>query len=523
MTSSTSLSLATRNLTLDLVAIPSVNGSAGESTIVEFLHHRLSRHPRYGRGDFQLFLVPSTDDPLFRPTLIAHRKGRSQRGILLFGHTDTVGTSDYGALESLAYRPMELTELVKDGVFGAAAAARAKSGEYLFGRGILDMKSGVAAALTAFEHLLDADVEDHLFFAATPDEEVSSLGVKTLSAWLDHYLETHGIVLTAAINTDYVKDPPSSAPHPVYLGSIGKLLPAVYVRGVPSHAAEPEAGLDPNFVLAHVTARIVYNEDLCDAEGDERSPLPVSLSQKDGKPYYDVQTAVSATGYYNLFHMHRTPTEQLARFRSEVESAVQTAMKHATRRSGSHTTHQVPVYTYATLWEMANEEVRQGAQHYASSLTFGVDLRERCRLLVEYLVEQVQHQRQETGPVVVVYFANGLIPRVDAGKLVETSLVHGLMRFGREADLQFEVRRYFPYISDLSFLTSSPDWDDPTFSANFPTDAFATAGPKRTLPTLMVGSTGIGAHQPDESVHTPYTFNKLPHLLCLLATCLERG
>ncbi len=90
----------TRDLTIDLVAIPSVTGSSGETTIVEYLHHRLTRHKAYQSGHMRLFMIPSKDDPLFRPTLIAHLVGKKPSGVLLFGHTDTVGTSDYGALES---------------------------------------------------------------------------------------------------------------------------------------------------------------------------------------------------------------------------------------------------------------------------------------------------------------------------------------------------------------------------------------------------------------------------------------
>ncbi|WDL98243.1 M20/M25/M40 family metallo-hydrolase [Alicyclobacillus sp. ALC3] len=510
---------ATRQLTLDLVAMPSVNGTPGESAIVEYLHHRLMRHSAYRAGYMKLFLVPAVDDPLFRPVLIAHMSARSRnrtadsqarRGVLLFGHTDTVGTSDFGALESLAFRPLELTEEVKSGVFGAVAAQRARSGKWLFGRGVLDMKSGVAAALTAFEALAEQGPETDVFFSATPDEEVGSLGVKTLAAWLRDYLPAEGIALQAAINTDYTswQAGDGGARH-IYLGSIGKLLPAVYVRGVPSHAAEPHNGLDPNLVVAAITNRVVYNKALCDEDDGELSPYPVCLHQRDDKPGYDVQTALSASAYYNLFHMQKSPAEQLELFFETVRLAVTDVQE-------SHpdvVAADIPVLTFQDLWEEVGQATQSEVRTFADSLTLSQDLRERCRLITEHLL----HKSGRSGPAVVVYFANGLVPKVNSGILVRNRLTTALATFTGETGETFALHRYFPYISDLSFLTPSPDWDDPAFRRNFPSLYTASPAPLRALPVLMVGTYGTGAHQPDECVDAEYTFGRLPVLLAWLS------
>jgi len=510
------LERATRELTLNLVAMPSVNATSGETSIIEYLHHRLTRNPAYQTGRLRLFLIPCEDDALFRPLLIAHMPGRTSAGVLLFGHTDTVGTSDYAALESLAFRPTELTEAIASGALGPEQAVRAKSGKWLFGRGILDMKSGVAAALTAFEALAEQAPDAHLFFAATPDEEVSSLGIKTLSRWLDTYTRTHDIHLTAAINTDYTSAfPGDGGKRHIYLGSIGKTLPAVYVRGAASHAAEPENGVDPNLILAAITQRIVYNQGLCDVVEVEpgfveRCPPPVCLYQRDDKAFYDVQTAVSATAYYNLFHMTRSPKKQLALFTTEVTAAVaQISAQHP-----NYCSVPIPVMTYAQLLAAADNVTRADILSYEQSLTLSKDLRERSRLIVEILLQRVGIH----GPCVVVYYAAGLIPEVASGEQLRIPLKKGLAEFSETYREYFALHRYFPYISDLSFLTTSPDWQDDSFAQNFPCQSTVTPRPTRNVPTLMIGTYGVGAHQPHESIDVAYTFGRLPLLLYQLVT-----
>lgn len=511
---------ATRQLTLDLAAMPSVNGTPGESAIVEYLHHRLTRHQAYRDGRMKLFLVPAIDDPLFRPVLIAHMPAetapghggsgsKTRRGVLLFGHTDTVGTSDFGSLEALAFRPLELTEAVKYGALGPVAGERAKSGKWLFGRGILDMKSGVAAALTAFEALALRGTETDLFFSATPDEEVGSLGVKTLAAWLRDYLQQEGISLRAAVNTDYTSwEKGDGGVRHIYLGSIGKLLPAVYARGVPSHAGEPRSGIDPNLIVAAITKRVVYNRALCDEDGGEVSPYPVCLHQRDDKTVYDVQTAVSASAYYNLFHMRKSPGEQLLAFREAVRLAV-TDVQEA---HPDVIPEDIPVLMFEELWSQVGEEVQNDVRTFSDSLTLSQDLRERCRRITEYLLQK----SGRSGPAVVVYFANGLVPKVNSGILVQERISTALAAFAGETGERFALHRYFPYISDLSFLTPSPDWEDAAFARNFPAVFTASPPPLRELPVLMVGTYGTGAHQPDECVDTEYTFGRLPVLLAWL-------
>jgi arginine utilization protein RocB len=218
--------------------------------------------------------------------------------------------------------------------------------------------------------------------------------------------------------------------------------------------------------------------------------------------------------------MTRSPGEQFERFVAVVREAVaeaqalrQQSLPRAAQAARHEPPQDIPVVTFADLWAQVSEAAREEMRAFADSLTLSQDLRERCRRMAEHLL----HKSGRTGPCVVVYFANGIVPKVDSGERVREDLTAVLDAFGQETGERFLLHRYFPYISDLSFLTPSPDGDDPVFVRNFPSILTASPTPARELPTLMVGTYGTGAHQPDECVDVDYTFGRLPALLMRIA------
>ncbi|MDA8345871.1 MAG: M20/M25/M40 family metallo-hydrolase [Thermaerobacter sp.] len=495
------------DLTLELVGIQSVNGTPGEAAAVEFLAARLRESPLARRGDLKVYLLSSPQDPLHRPVVVAHRPGRGRSGVLLMGHIDTVGVDDYLDLEDDALRPHNLTERIAQGALGAEMAALARSGDWLFGRGVLDMKSGVAAALAAFLSLAESAPDGHLLFAATPDEEGSSHGVRVLDAWLAEYLPAAGFTLGAVLNTDYTTSRPDDAgSFHAYAGSTGKLLPAVYVQGIPSHAAEPERGLDPSAALAAITSEVAYSEVLRDAAEGDLAPPPVTLFQRDGKPFYDVQTALYASAYYNLFHRQRTPGEQLERF-------VQQA-----RRGAQAFAERTVALSLPPLRVISFADLAQAAPQVIPPAVDGLDVREAARRIVASLVAQTFPDE----PVAVCYFAGPLIPSVESAPWARLALESAVAAAG----VPYRVHRYYPYISDLSFLAESRDWDDAAFVENYPLAAFGGAAgipPRSQLAPLMLGPHGFGAHQRSERVLRPHAFEILPRLLHSTAEELLRA
>jgi acetylornithine deacetylase/succinyl-diaminopimelate desuccinylase family protein len=152
-----------------------------------------------------------------RPNVYARADlGNNGRFLTLTGHTDTVDVA-----ANWPTNPFDPVE--KDGK--------------LYGLGSMDMKAGVACALTAFKALLEA-TELHgrfgkLGFAATVDEEGYGTGARALLQ--TEYGQSDAMLLG---------EPMDGVHWPIPLGITGKVLYKLTVTGRMAHAFHPERGVN---------------------------------------------------------------------------------------------------------------------------------------------------------------------------------------------------------------------------------------------------------------------------------------
>ncbi|GAA1013139.1 hypothetical protein Aple_016640 [Acrocarpospora pleiomorpha] len=137
-----------------LIAIDSVNpelspSGAGETAIADFCGDWLSSHG---------FEVHRLEKRPGRPSLVAIARGAGGgRSLMLNGHLDTVGLAGYDG------EPLD--PLLREGK--------------MFGRGAFDMKSGVAAMMTAaVRATAQRRLRGDVILACVADEEHSSLGTE---------------------------------------------------------------------------------------------------------------------------------------------------------------------------------------------------------------------------------------------------------------------------------------------------------------------------------------------------------
>ncbi len=512
-------------LTRRLVAVPSVVGTPGEIDCARVIHEWLKQLPYFHAHPDHLLLQRTTNDPHERYNVLALVRGSGAPAdgaptCVLMGHFDTVDIQDYGSLTPLACSPDEL------------ARATGLDPDYMCGRGSLDMKSGLAAHMAVLERFAagEGPQDRCLLFAATPDEEDGSHGILSVVEGLPELTARWGLSLQGAINTDYTAPRYEGDPaRYIYAGTIGKLLPSLFVAGAETHVGEPFSGFDPNWLAAEVTRRVDYNPDLCEEALGEVTPPPVSLKLTDRKEFYTVQTAAAAWAYFNWFTLLLSPAEVLERFRTVVAEAfgelaaeLKSRAAQYTRRVGSPTrlvAVDPRVYTYAELSAHVARQQPDFERETAERLMQepGLDLRAfSCRM-----TEELWRVAGLPAPAAVVGFAQVYSPPLclsQEAPLMQSALsaAHSV---GEETGLDLQVRNFFPYISDMSFLgcPDSPQalaalrGNSPGWGYHYKVDHEAHA--RLNLPVINIGPWGEGAHSRTERVEKSYAFGVVPELV----------
>jgi arginine utilization protein RocB len=298
-----------------------------------------------------------------RPVVWAILRGGSPRTVAMLTHYDTVGIDEYRLLASdaeVAFRPQALRERFLDldarslpaAVREDLARERQAPGTWLFGRGALDMKSGIAAGIAALESLAEdrGALEGSVLFLSCPDEENQSAGMLRAIPEIVALRARHDFV--GALNLDYVERPIA------YDGVVGKRLIGLHVIGRPTHVGNPFAGADATQLAAAIVDRLTTSAELTETVAG--GAPPVALRLRDVKSRYDVQTALEAEVELNVLAFERPLSQLIEILRHEVIAALEDVMGRMARLAEAvHATSagdRPQVLTYDELARRAGEE-----------------------------------------------------------------------------------------------------------------------------------------------------------------------
>ena len=104
-------------------------------------------------------------------------------------------------------------------------------------------------------------------------------------------------------------------------GSVGKIMPFVYVRGYLSHIGKVFEGLNPLNIMSEIVRRTELNMDFSDVVGNESAPPPTWLYLRDSKKQYDVSLPLSASGCFSILTLDQTPADVMAEVRRICEDS----------------------------------------------------------------------------------------------------------------------------------------------------------------------------------------------------------
>ena len=459
-------------------------------------------------------------------------RGGSDETILLTGHFDTVGVEDYGDLKARATKPDALADALLSNLAypGTDAEKRAKadleSGDYLPGRGLLDMKAGLAAALAAAEDFASSTVKPNgsLLFVAVPDEEAYSAGARTLAMAMPEIERAHRIRVTAAINLDAIADDGDGGEGRVFTtGSVGKLLLTALVTGQSSHASYPFSGLNAGAIAAALAARLEWAPELADRTASQIGMPPTLLGIRDGKTAYDVTTPASAFAIWNCLTLGRSATKVLDGFRRIAEQVAGdfVAMLETRRRDVLGSDHAasrwIEVLDFDTLCrsldqiEGATGQLVGFAREVACT---EADFPHQCQLLTE----KAFALSGRTQPTIVLGFGSVPYPAIsltdgDAALRLRAAIDQS-QRVQAKNGVSIKIMPFFQGISDMSFIGETETFDKDFVASNTPVwHAIGWGGEIGNIPIINIGPWGRDYHTRLERLYTPYAFDILPGLL----------
>lgn len=521
----------------------SVVETPGELDSVQKVFEIFSEMDYYKKHPDYLKFVDVPNDKLGRKSLIAIMKGekkKSDKTIIMIGHTDTVGISDYGTLKHLANKPYELTEKFKEIASTLPPEVRKdlESGEYLFGRGLFDMKTGDAIIMAVMEEISKdiGNFEGNLIFAAVCDEEGNSGGILSVIPEFIKLQEKENFDYLALLDTDYMTSEYEGDENKyVYIGTVGKLMPSFYVVGKETHVGESFKGVDANQIAAEITTRINLNADFCDIAEGEVSLPPITLRQRDLKPEYSVQTAKTATLFFNYATHISTPDEVLNKMIKAGKEAFQNTIDSLNtqykrfcklaRRKFKKLPWESRVISYEELYQKVKAEMGDELDKQLEKLsnTMLKDESIDQRDFALKIVEETHKLWSDREPIVIVYFTPPYYPHiyVEGKRPKEKALLEAVADAvnSTKTDYKLVYKKFFPYISDLSYGAAPKD---PKIIAalknNMPGYGTKYSLPleemqKLDLPVLDIGAFGKDAHKFTERIEKRYSFEVAPVLV----------
>ncbi|HOQ73719.1 MAG TPA: M20/M25/M40 family metallo-hydrolase [Limnochordia bacterium] len=532
-----------KRLTVELVKIPSMVKTSGEAECARRIHEFYQSLPYFQKHPEHLVLQRTEDDEIERYNVLAMVKGTggdAKRTVILMGHIDTVGVDDFGSLKEYAFDPERLPEVLRQMDLGEDVRRDLDSGEYMFGRGALDMKAGVAGQMWLIRYFSQhpEELNGNLIAIAECDEEDNSHGIISALKVLKQWKAEHGLEYVAAINADY------STPYHeldenryVYFGTIGKLLPTFYVVGKETHVGQAFGGLNPNLLVAELTRLIELNPELCDEAQGEVTVPPTSLKQADCKDVYTVQTPLAAYAYYNVFTHSLSPREIMAKMKEKAREAfdnVITYLDEAYRtfcqRSG-HTYTRLPWKTRVYTWEeFYSELVAQHGEGFVQHLReFARELQQRDPALdlrdfnVRLVAEAWQWARDKSPAIIVfnssTYFARiEMTGRTEAERRLLESVKAAVSEVQLHSDRPIVTKMFYPYISDSSFMALGDEREElDALEKNTPAWGVKYTHPIEDIaavnvPVVNIGTFGKDGHKLTERVHMRHTFELIPNI-----------
>ena len=531
-----------KEILYEYVKIESFTNTSGERLVEEFFTAHFGEIPYFKEHPDNWGLYPVENDPLGRHVCWAMVRGKGNKTVAMVHHYDIVDIEDYKLLKPLAFSPDELAAALADhkDMLPEDALVDLEAGSFVFCRGGCDMKAGGAIQYALLEEYSKlANFEGNVIVLGVPDEENLSAGMRTAVRLLAELKEKQGLEYLMMINSephqrkDFSKGVFSE-------GTVGKMMPFVYVRGFLSHAGKVFEGLNPVSVLSEIVAKTEVNMDFADVVDGEAAPPPTWLYQKDSKDRYDVSMPLSAQGCFSVLTLKQTPAELLGKVKRVCEDGFLTVIERlnenyekflaATGQPVKKLPWKVKTVGFGELYEEAKAQhgtVFEEAYEMERERILR-DLAEGCINMIEgnfQLIEKIYDYIEDISPRVVYgllppYYPNVSNVYFDGIAEEASGLSEKLSTYTQEEYGQIYDKEYFyTGICDLSYINI----DDPTAQRESVAGAMPLFGAYYDIPFeqikavsmagINIGPWGKDFHKLTERVYKEDLYERTPRIL----------
>ncbi|GGJ97257.1 hypothetical protein GCM10007063_19560 [Lentibacillus kapialis] len=511
------------NLLCQLVSWNSETFSDGEKSFPVKAHDKLSVLAHFQEHPDRISLHQADLGRSYLTALYKH--GNIQQTIVLISHFDTVQTEEYGDLQPLACNPEKLTKALQayKVILDPDAVHDLESGDYLFGRGTMDMKMGLAIHMALLEKASTEQWPINLLLVTVPDEEVNSSGMRRAVSTMADLQDTYNLDYELFLNSEpSFTQKPSDTNHYIYSGTMGKIMPATLFYGKESHVGEPLKGITANYIASFFTQRMEWNPRFQEEHLGELTPLPVSLQQRDLKQHYSTQTPARAQALYNIFLLQRSAGDIMDLFEQTANDAAEAcnaAYQKVCEREQTDGIGNVRVLRYDQLESYARQQYGDAyVKNIQAEVSADSELDERDKSF--QIADQLMIACQELAPAIVLLFAPPFYPPVNTSEETLTNKAIPLLEeTGKQYGIELVPIHYFNGICDLSYVSyqgADDGWVN--YEKNLPVwgkDYHIPFDIMQNLqaPVLNVGPFGKDPHQMTERLHKQSAFHHTPAML----------
>lgn len=515
-----------------LVAMKSVSCSTVEVEPAEWFADFFKGLPYFKEHpeDTGLYVIPN--DPYGRKIPYALLRGKKTDTVLLSGHFDVVSTEEYGKAEPWAYEVgTKLEEMLATMPLNDEERADLESGEWIWGRGVADMKGGLAIHATLFEEYakqaLEGTLEGSIVFMPVPDEESYSTGMRNGINILKEFKDKYGLNYKLLIDPEPTADKDNL--QIMSLGTVGKVMPAIIVQGKKGHMGHCYGGFSALGILADIYLRTNGSLEFSEVYEDEASVPPTWGNMRDMKKVYDVSIPHRAYGYFTALNFGMTPEEILNKlkristeaFENQVEKLNNEFQQYKTMNKAEvmdKIYYEPKVIAFNELCEIAKEAKGQDAfdkfykesyEKIVAKVNSGeANFPSATIDMMEAMLDFADIQY----PIVLLGFAPPYYPPTHSDK-VKGKEGYGTKAYKfvselseREYGQKVGYENFFMGISDLSYGSITSPFDYVKYSANTPLwgddyNIDFEGIEDVAIPGVIYGPIGRNYHQYVERVH----------------------